>query len=198
MITERLRQLAGPIIEPIARSLHRLGVSANALTVLGGLLHVVAGIVVALGGLRPGAVVLAIAAACDALDGAVARSGKGTTPFGAFLDSTMDRLSEILVFAGLMWFFLQSQAAPDGRASPLGALLVLLALSGSLMVSYTRARSEGIGCPTKAGWFGRFERMVILVLALLANAPQPGLLIIGVGAWLTAGLRVLDVHRNSR
>ncbi len=175
-----------------------MGVTANGLTLLGGSLHGVAGLALALGQLRTGGLILALAATCDALDGAVARAGEGATPFGAFLDSTVDRVSEILVFAGLLWHLSAWPPLTNCRWCALAPLLVLLALAGSLLVSYTRARSEGIGCPTKAGLFGRLERMVVLVVALLANAVVAGLVIIAVGAWLTAGLRVLDVRRQCR
>jgi CDP-diacylglycerol--glycerol-3-phosphate 3-phosphatidyltransferase len=198
MFTDSARQVSRRFVEPVARGAGRLGLTPNGLTVLGCLLHLLVVWPLAVG--RPGlaAVMLALAAAFDGLDGMLARLTGQASDFGAFLDSTFDRISEILVFAGLLLY--AQVARPD--ASWLG-VLVLLGLGGSLMTSYTRARSEAIGHGTKGGVFGRFERMAVLVIGLLLTAWLGALWfslsvwILTLGAWLTTGLRVYDVWRST-
>jgi CDP-diacylglycerol---glycerol-3-phosphate 3-phosphatidyltransferase len=186
MITERARAISRPVVEPIALAVGRLGLSPNGLTVVGMLAHSVVAVFLASGNLRAGAVTLALAAAFDGLDGSLARATNRVTNGGAYLDSVLDRVSEILVFAGLLWLTAAAGDAP-------GALLVLGALTGSIMVSYTRARSEGLGYQTKAGVFGRFERMVVLVFGLALAQVNITLAIVAVGSWLTAAVRIRDV-----
>lgn len=198
MMTEWARKLSRPIVEPLARALARGGVSANALTVAGVLLQGFAAAWLATGHLRVGGLALAVAAACDGLDGAVARAAGRTTTFGAFLDSTMDRLAEIMIFAALLWFVTEPSSTAPCRSCAYDSLLVMAALSGSLVVSYTRARSEGLGVGTKAGWLGRLERVLILVIALLLGTLRLGLVLIAVGAWLTVAQRVWDVRQRCR
>lgn len=198
MMTEWARKLSRPIVEPLARALARGGVSANALTVAGVLLQGFAAAWLATGHLRVGGLTLAVAAACDGLDGAVARAAGRTTTFGAFLDSTMDRLAEIMIFAALLWFVNEPSSSAPCRSCAYDSMLVMAALSGSLVVSYTRARSEGLGVGTKAGWLGRLERVLILVIALLLGTLRLGLVLIAVGAWLTVAQRVWDVRQRCR
>jgi CDP-diacylglycerol--glycerol-3-phosphate 3-phosphatidyltransferase len=191
VLTEPARRLSSGIVGPIALAIGRTGVSPNALTLGGTLLHVGVAWLLAAGHLRAGAVALAIAAAFDGLDGALARRTGCESVFGAFLDSTFDRVSEILVFLGLLVYSQRTDLPVEGR-------LVLVALAGSLMVSYTRARSEGLRCGTKVGVFGRLERMLVLVVGLLLGWLTAALWILAVGAWLTAAHRVIDVRRRCR
>jgi CDP-diacylglycerol--glycerol-3-phosphate 3-phosphatidyltransferase len=141
------------------------------------------------GELQLGAICVAVAAAADGLDGALARATNQTSRAGAFLDSVLDRVSEILLFGGLLVFAVRSGRDVD-------AVLVLAALSGSLMVSYTRARAEGLGCGTKAGVFGRLERMVVLIAGLALGQLTATMAVVAVGAWLTAAARMRDVLRR--
>jgi CDP-diacylglycerol--glycerol-3-phosphate 3-phosphatidyltransferase len=189
MLTERARAFSRPVVEPIALAAGRLGLSPNRITILGMLSHSIVGAFFATGNILAGALALALASALDGLDGSLARATNRVTNGGAFLDSVLDRVSEVLVFGGLLYLM-------ASKADPVGALLVMAALSGSLMVSYTRARSEGIGFGTKAGMFGRFERMAVLVVGLALGLVVPTLAVIAVGAWLTAGVRIMDVMRR--
>jgi CDP-diacylglycerol--glycerol-3-phosphate 3-phosphatidyltransferase len=196
MITDRARELSRGLVVPVATFLKRLGFTPNGVTMAGTLLHVLVAVVLATGHLRWGGLLLALAAAFDGLDGTVARLSGGGTPFGAFLDSTMDRISELMVFGGLLWY-VTSEPAPSGCAwCAYDPILVLAAIGGSLMVSYTRARSEGIGHATKAGVLGRLERTAIMVVALLLGLLRPGLALVALGAWLTTAQRILDVRRQ--
>ena len=192
MLTGRARTATRGLVTPLALALGRLGLSPDALTVSGTLLHV--GVAWLLASGRPlwwGALALAAAASFDALDGALARATDRTSPFGAFLDSTLDRISEILLFLGLLLRALQSGEVPLATAS-------LLAVTGSLMVSYARARSEGIGFDTRVGLFGRLERMLVLVVGLALGQPLATVAVVAAGAWLTVVQRVLDVRRRCR
>lgn len=189
MITERARVASRGLVEPLALALARVGATANALTVTGTLLHVLVAWLVARGDLLLAGLALAPAGACDALDGALARVTGTASAFGAFLDSTLDRVSETLVFTGLLAFAL-------GRADRAAALLALVALAGSLLVSYTRARGAAIGCDTRAGAFDRFVRTVLVGAGLLTGWIVPALWVVAAGAWLTVAQRVLDVRRQ--
>jgi CDP-diacylglycerol--glycerol-3-phosphate 3-phosphatidyltransferase len=196
MVTERARAVSRVVVEPLAALLGRLGFTPDALTLTGTALHVVVAALLARGYLRWGGVALIVAAAFDALDGTLARCTGRVSPFGAFLDSTCDRLSEILVFAGLLWYTVVGLSAGNCQRCTYDPLLVFAAATGSLMVSYSRARSEGVSRPTKAGLFGRFERMSVLVIALLVAQLRAGLVLIAIGAWWTCAQRVLDVRRR--
>ncbi|MFH1983263.1 MAG: CDP-alcohol phosphatidyltransferase family protein [Pseudomonadota bacterium] len=138
------------------------GLTPNAVTVSGFLLSAAAGACYARGWLLAAGLVVLFAGVCDAADGMLARRTGRESRFGAFLDSSLDRLGEICLFCGLMWHF-----APISRAA---ALMCMLALTGSLMVSYTRARAEGLGVTCRVGWMQRPERMALLIAGSLAGA----------------------------
>jgi len=105
-------------------------------------------------------VLVIVTALLDALDGGLARYTNRVTPFGAFLDSSLDRYAEAALYGGLLWWYIQQGAHIE-------AMLVYAAIVGSIMVSYTRARAEGLGVECKVGLLTRFERIALLVLALL-------------------------------
>ncbi|HYW87137.1 MAG TPA: CDP-alcohol phosphatidyltransferase family protein [Chloroflexota bacterium] len=154
-----------------ARFLGRLGFTPNSLTVLGSVLTASVGILVAQGWFVAAGVCLWLFSLTDTLDGALARATDSVSEFGAFLDSVCDRYAEAAVFLGLVWWY---QASGDS----LGVVLAYLAIIGSLMVSYTRARAEGIGLQAAdVGWFQRPERIVLLGLGLLAAPIVPAVLL---------------------
>ena len=162
-IQRRTRAAAEQAVGPLAR----WGVSPNQLTVAGLLLNAGAGAILALGWLVPGGIAVLVASAFDLFDGALARVAGRETRFGAFFDSTLDRYSEALLFCGLLIWFTRTD-------DWLGALLCYLALLGSLMVSYARARAaEGLGLECTVGWFQRPERMIVLGVGLLLPSPRP-------------------------
>lgn len=194
MIGERFRVWLNFVIEPAADAIARSGISPNALTVIGAAAHVVVAWLLAGGHLFAAALLLLLTSGIDGIDGTVARRTGRVSPYGAFLDSSLDRVSEILVYLGLLVYAEHVKAGQDAPS----ASLVYLALTGSLMVSYIRARSEGVGFATKVGLLTRFERMSILWLGLLFGRLTSALIIVAVGAWLTAGQRLLDVRRQIR
>jgi CDP-diacylglycerol--glycerol-3-phosphate 3-phosphatidyltransferase len=180
-----------------ARFLGRLGFTPNSLTVLGSVLTASVGILVAQGWFVAAGVCLWLFSVTDTLDGALARATNSVSEFGAFLDSVCDRYAEAAVFFGLVWWY---QASGDS----LGVVLAYLAITGSLMVSYARARAEGIGLQAAdVGWFQRPERIVLLGLGLLA-APFVPAVLLGVLAALallttvTVLQRVAHVARATR
>jgi CDP-diacylglycerol--glycerol-3-phosphate 3-phosphatidyltransferase len=182
--------------EAPARLLGRLGLSPNALTILGSILTACVGLLAAQGWFLAAGVCLWLFSLTDTLDGALARATNRVTVFGAFLDSVCDRYAEAAVFFGLVWWFQTS-------GNTLGVILAYLALVGSLMVSYARARAEGVGLQAAdVGWFQRPERIILLGVGLLVAAFVPGALLIvlallAVLTTVTVLQRVLHVARMS-
>jgi CDP-diacylglycerol---glycerol-3-phosphate 3-phosphatidyltransferase len=147
---------------PLVSTLHRLGVTPNQITVVGTILNAgVAVLIIADHFIWAGALVL-IAGICDMLDGSLARLANLSSPFGAFFDSTLDRISEGMVLAAICYVFSTQGHSVD-------AALVALALLGSLMVSYTRSRAETLGLECKVGIMSRPERIIIVAIGLFFN-----------------------------
>jgi CDP-diacylglycerol--glycerol-3-phosphate 3-phosphatidyltransferase len=147
----------------LARVLAGWGVTANSLTIAGVILNAGVAALIAAGSFPASGILLLAVNALDLLDGAVARSSGRASAFGAFLDSTLDRYAEAVVYVGLtMWF------ASQGNLR--GELLAVVALVGSLMVSYTRARAEGLGLHGEVGLFARPERVIALAVGLILAA----------------------------
>jgi CDP-diacylglycerol---glycerol-3-phosphate 3-phosphatidyltransferase len=194
--TREARRLASLSITSLART----RISPNALTAAGVSLCAVAAVLVYLeyrGELLffwLGAVVFVVGSLLDILDGALARqSGKGT-PFGAFLDSTTDRMSEGFVLGAIALVF-----ARDGNEVALA--FAIAAVAGSFLVSYTRARAEALGLKGDVGLGSRAERVVVITAGLVL-APW-GLLpwaiyLLAATAWFTVGQRVLSVRTQLR
>jgi CDP-diacylglycerol--glycerol-3-phosphate 3-phosphatidyltransferase len=159
-IPSGVRRVFRQMLEPLARGLLALRVSPNTLTLIGLVPAVAAGFVFARGMVRWGGVLVGISGLFDLLDGLVARVGKKQTDIGALLDSTLDRFAEIAIFIGLAMLFRET-------ATLFG---VMLALAGSLMVSYVRARAEGLGSECSSGMLQRPERFIILLLGALLGA----------------------------
>lgn len=190
MLSEKVRDWTRGIRASIARLLGRLGISPNALTIFGYLLHLPVMYALATGRMLLGGILLAVASAFDSLDGSVAREMNQTTTFGAFLDSVADRFSEGTVLLGLLLWYLQS----GGKAE---IILIYTAVFGSLMVSYTRARAEGVGIECKEGLLTRFERVILLVAGLVLQQVHLALWILAILTNVTALQRVYHVWRKT-
>lgn len=196
LLSARVKEAGRAFLAPVVRLAVRLHLTANTVTVIGFLMVVAASILVATGNLLPGAAVLTAGSLLDAVDGALARATGGTTAFGGFLDSTLDRAAEAVLFGGVATYYLL--AAPDPT---LPVLLAMVALTGSFLVSYTRARAEGLGLTAEVGLAPRVERLVLAIggIGLAGIGFEFGL----VGALLVvAGLsvattaqRIWHVHR---
>ncbi len=165
------------ILRPLTTRLARGGVHPNALTAVGFAISCASGGIYSSGPLVWAGATLLFAGLFDLLDGAVAREGHRASRFGAFLDSNVDRFAEIVVFLGILWRF---------RDEPLMAVAVLLAVSGSLMVSYTKARAEGLGQDVSGGLLQRPERIVLLAVGTFFG--ETGLKII---VWVLAVLTLV-------
>ena len=196
MLLETKQKLRGVIL-PLARWCAAAGILADQLTLAGLVAALFSGLAVALGNPLLGFIWLLVSALCDLLDGDVARlSGRDVSPFGAFLDSTSDRVAELLVLGGL----LIGQGAQGGGVGWFWAVLWLLALSGSYMVSYARARAEGLGLSCRVGFGDRSLRLLLLMLLLIFGFRASGvfLALLAVLAWFTVGQRLLHVYRITR
>lgn len=166
---------------PVARFLGSLGLTPNILTLSGLMVAGASAFLIAIGSLWSGGIVLLAAGVFDLFDGALARETGRVSRFGALLDSTVDRVSEAVVLLGLLVLYID-------RGDTTGLILVYLALVGSLMVSYLRARAEGLGIECKVGLMTRPERVVLLGVGLIVGSWwMPAILVVlGTIASLTA------------
>ena len=151
------------LIDPLIDALSRARVHPNAVTTLGFLVTVSAGVSFFLGHVQIGGGLVLLGGIFDILDGQVARRTGLASLFGSFYDSTLDRISEIVVFLGIFSLYNGHQDFTD----PWMVYVVGIALAGSLMVSYTRARAEGLGIDCKVGLMQRPERIVLIGFAAL-------------------------------
>ena len=188
MLSNLVRQRAQALLNTIALGLNALGMTPNALTIIGFLAMCVIGVVLANGYLALGGVLIILAGIFDALDGSLARLTNRVTKFGAFLDSTTDRFAEGAVYLGIMYWYLQHGAT-------FVAYLVYFTLLGSLMVSYARARAEGIGVECKEGMMTRFERIALLIIGLILTAFFGDLPVFAVLAILAVFTNITAVQR---
>jgi len=180
------RRVAAVIVTPLVKS----GVTPNMLTVMGLLLSLFTAAVIASGHFTAGGLLLLFAGVFDTFDGALARlTGKAST-FGAFFDSTLDRIAEAGVGVGLLWYYtLHHNMA--------GTTLLYLVIVGSLMTSYTRARAEGLNLECKVGLMARPERVIALGIGLLLGPLVTPwvLLLLAVTTWATVIQRIIHVWR---
>jgi phosphatidylglycerophosphate synthase len=191
LIPAGIRDGVRKIMAVIARGAIALRLTANIITVLGLVPAVLGGVAFARGQVRLGGLFLLISGVVDMLDGAVARVSGGESRFGALLDSTIDRYAEIAVYLGLAILYRGSIETLTG---------VILALCGSLMVSYVKARAEGLGLSCNVGMLQRPERLVILMVGAFIG---PGYLkwaiyLIAVLANITAFERLIKMKEQAR
>jgi len=156
------------LLLPIADFLIRFHLTPNRLSIIGLGLNVVSALLIVSGGLAMGGLVFLLAGLIDLFDGTVARRGGLATEFGGFLDSNLDRIAEGIIFAAIAYTF-----AANGQAAAAGA--VVLALTGSFMVSYVRARAEALGLTGKSGIASRFERLLLISAALMTGFVEPAI-----------------------
>lgn len=194
-VKDAVRATLRPIVA-LAIALH---LTPNTITVIGVLITLAASILVGAGWLLLGAAVLTAGSLLDAVDGALAREQGGGTAFGSFLDSTLDRVSEAILYIGVAAWFLFVREDP---AWPV--LVTLVALAGSFLVSYSRARAEGIGLTASVGLAPRTERLVLVIagIAVAGLGYEIGLIAaLGIIAVLTIATllqRIWHVWRQSQ
>lgn len=179
------------VSEPVARALLGARIRPNQLSFLGLVCSALAALAFAADRQRLAGLLLALAGALDILDGALARVSAQVSPFGAFLDSVLDRYSDLLVLSGVVFLF-----ARLGRAAD--ALATLLAIVGTVMVSYTRARAESVGVECRVGLMERGERLLTLIAGALLDLLAPAVWILAVSANATAIHRIVHTWRATR
>ena len=179
------------VADPVARLLLRAHMRPNQLTVLGLGVSIVAGYAFFHGRLRLAAALLAVAGLFDFFDGSVARLAGRESAFGAFLDSVVDRYSDLIVLLGIVLFYERT----DGTA---GVFFTMATLVGTIMVSYTKARAQSIGVPCEIGLMERPERMIVLIAGSVFQLLTPAVIALAVLTNLTALQRILYVWWAAR
>lgn len=175
---------------PIAAFLNRLGIKPNTLTLLGLVGTIGCAILIALGHMTWAGILLLIMGPIDAMDGALARLRNEASDWGAFVDSVTDRYSELFLFLG---FLIHYMLHPNAT----GMLLAYLAASGSVLVSYVKARADASKLDANVGLLTRVERYIVLIPGLIFNQPLAVLIIIAIFANFTALQRILRVRRDA-
>ena len=179
------------LLDPVVRVLAAVGVSPAMVTTAGLIGSLIAAVLIGRGELMAGGIVMLVASGLDMFDGALARATGRATPFGAVLDATFDRISEAAVLFGVLVYELDLGNREE-------ALLVFAALTGSLLVSYVRAKVESMGGVMSDGLFTRTERIVLLSAALITGWLRAGLWVLAVLTLLTAAQRLLMAPRALR
>jgi CDP-diacylglycerol--glycerol-3-phosphate 3-phosphatidyltransferase len=177
-------------VDPLVARLIRSGVRPNTITTVGTGLVLVSAVVFGLGHIRIGGLLLLLSGVADTLDGQVARGGAMVTRFGAFYDSTLDRVGDGATFIGIGAFFL---TAPDVSHRVPATIACMVAILSSLLVSYARARAEGLGLDCKVGIAQRAERVVLVGVASLVFGAGPGALLLEAIVALLAIASVITV-----
>ncbi len=187
-----LRKFAATkITEPLIPLLSKTGLTPDILTWIGLLINIVAATMVATNRLLIGGLLVLLSGLFDILDGALARYTNKITRFGALLDSTFDRLSEALLLIGILLLYVNGEHA-------LEILLIFGVMVGSFLISYIRARSEGLGIECKTGLFTRTERVIILALGLMVSQVLITLITLAVFTFITVVQRLVYVWRQTR
>ncbi|MBI5839094.1 MAG: CDP-alcohol phosphatidyltransferase family protein [Chloroflexi bacterium] len=185
--TDRLRIIFKGVLDPIGAFLNRTGLTPNAITLLGLAGTTLGAYFLARGEMMIGGITLLLTVPIDALDGTMARLRGESSDFGAFVDSVSDRYSELITFGGLLYYF-----AVQG--DQLGAMLTFTAAAGSVLVSYVKARAEGLNFTAKVGLLTRVERYIVLIPSLVFDQPLIGMGLIALLGNITALQRIFYVR----
>jgi len=178
------------VLDPLGRLFNSLGLTPNTMTMLGLIGNSAGAYFLARGDMLTGGILVLLMTPIDALDGTMARLRGESSDFGAFVDSVSDRYAELIIYGGLLYHFLS-------LGEPLGGMLVFGAAAGSVLVSYVKARAEGLGYEAKVGLLTRVERYLVLAPALVFNQLIIGLAIIALFANITALQRIWYVRRQA-
>jgi CDP-diacylglycerol--glycerol-3-phosphate 3-phosphatidyltransferase len=199
VLSGRIRPAVTAVVEPLARGLMRLGLTPDAVTIAGTTVVVATALVAyPQGWLLPGTLIITVFVLADSIDGTMARLSGTTSRWGAFLDSTLDRIADAAIFGGLtVWFARQDDI--------LGVALTLAALVLGQVVSYTRARAEGLGAQAAVGIAERAERLIVVLLAtaLVGGGLPVEVLLVSMGllalaSAVTVVQRMVVVRRQLR
>jgi CDP-diacylglycerol--glycerol-3-phosphate 3-phosphatidyltransferase len=190
-LTDLMRYLTGGLTSRIGRTLSAWGVHPDLITLVGLVFVAVAAVVIARGEFFAGAIILIVGMPLDALDGAVARAMNRRDRFGALWDSTLDRYADGFIFLALAYYY-------SGRGNQTAVALCVAAGTGTQLVSYVRARAEGLNLTCKVGLFTRMERVVVILLMLLTGWVIAGLWVLAIGTNFTVFQRVWHVYRTMK
>ena len=197
MFEAKLRSKISTILTPLAQAIVSLGITANMITLFGLLVNLVAAYCLATERLVAAGLLILFGASFDMIDGAVARARTSTNSSGALLDSVIDRYSEAVIFLGALIYFHHLQ-------NFMGVVLVFAAVIGSILVSYVRAKAEGLQIECKVGLMQRPERIILLALGVLVQGLIPeqytflqseGIILFGVFAILAVTAHITAIHR---
>ena len=197
MFEAKLRSKISAILSPLAQKIVSLGITANMVTMFGLLINLVAAYCLATERLVAAGLLILFGASFDMIDGAVARVRTSPSSSGALLDSVIDRYSEAVVFLGALIYFHYLQ-------NFFGVVLVFAAVIGSILVSYVRAKAEGLQIECKVGLMQRPERIILLALGVLVQGLIPdqytflqskGMILLGVFAILAVTAHITAIHR---
>jgi CDP-diacylglycerol--glycerol-3-phosphate 3-phosphatidyltransferase len=176
---QRGQEIYMDLIEPLSKALARAHIHPHVLTASGFALGLVAANFFRVDRFFLAGIFIILAGTCDILDGRLARDTGTGSAYGALFDSTVDRYTEVVVFLGLAWYYL--------ARSQTTVLVILLAVAGSMMVSYTRARAEGLGLECRVGIMQRQHRITLLAAgAMLAAIPGTKHVAMLVSIWIIA------------
>ncbi len=185
--SDRLRKIFKGILDPIGSFLNSTGLTPNTITLLGLVGTTFGAYLLAQGKMTLGAIVLLISVLVDVFDGTMARLRGDPSDFGAFVDSVSDRYAEFITFGGLLYYFLSQENYP-------GVVATFLATAGSVLVSYVKARAEGLGFTAKVGILTRVERYIVLIPLLIFNQPFIAVSLIALLGNITALQRIWHVR----
>jgi CDP-diacylglycerol--glycerol-3-phosphate 3-phosphatidyltransferase len=174
------RGVVAPVVEPVARALLRVGLTADMVTIIGATITVVSALLlIPQGRFIPALLIVGFFIAADVLDGTMARISGTQGPWGAWLDATLDRVADVAVFGGLLWWAAQNSDTPT-------TALAWICLAGAVAISYAKARAEAVGATANGGIAERAERLIVVGIGAILYS-------MGVGWAMTAALGVLAV-----
>ncbi len=185
-LTDQFRARFKGILDPIARFFNRLGLMPNTMTILGLVGNIIGAFLLSQGQFVAGGIVIVIMGPVDSLDGTMARLRGIAGHFGAFVNSVTDRYSELVIFAGLIYYYMS-------QGDALATMLVYFAAAGSVLVSYIRSRGQALGWDTKVGLLTRMERYLVLAPSLVLSFLSPLIPLFGIRDYCC----ICQYHRNS-
>lgn len=196
MLDQKIRVYWDRGMAPVGRFIGRSRISPNAVTILGLVVQLGVAWLILDGALMAAGLLAIVAALFDVFDGAVAKARGLVTKFGAFLDSTTDRLADALYFLPLAWLYAVDPDVPS-RADEWVGVLALAALVSSFMVSYVKARAEGLGFDAKVGIAERAERVIVVIAGLIFDLVPIALAILCAAGVITVVQRIVHVRRQA-
>ena len=188
-LTTKVKRASQGIVLPIVKFLDRIGVTPNLITWVGFAGSFIAAYCILIQKFQLAALILIIFASMDAIDGSLARYQNKNSKYGAFLDSTLDRYAETVLFIGFLFYFTHIQ-------NQLGIIFSYLSITMALIVSYTRARASDLGSKSAAGFITRMERYILIIFFLLIKLPLIGVIIIAFLSFITAIQRFIIAKKN--